>query len=292
MCSSRPDAIPNAVRRPPKCPAEWIGSFGLSADPFADRPDPGFYVDLPAHREAIAVLEYGIAGRKGILLLTGPAGAGKTTVLECLAGRLRARRIEFARILNSRITVEELYESIAYELDLPVPAPRKTTVLVALQDRAVSRAASSSTLAVLVDDAHRLSMDVLEELELLNNIENRTGKLIQVVLAGEFDLASTLDQPRLRSLHQRIMMRAKLKTLAAADTAKYIETRLAIARAPRPIFDPAAIHAIYRASGGVPRLINRYCSASMEQAFAAGKSLSAELIESVVQILEPGEDNL
>ena len=270
----------------------WVQASGLSADPFADSPDPAFYVDLPAHREAIAVLEYGISARKGMLLLTGPAGAGKTIVLDCLADRLKSSRVEFARVVDTIATVNEFYESIAYDLYVPLQSPTKTAIMIALQELAASRAAASSTLAILVDNAHALPADVLEELEVLNNVENRTGKLIQVVLAGQPGLAVTLDQPRHRGLRQRIVLRANLKPLAAADAARYIETRFKIAGGAEPVFAPDVVHAIYRTSGGIPRLINQCCSAAMDRSYLTGEPITVELIETLVKNPQPGEDSL
>jgi general secretion pathway protein A len=260
-------ALDQLIDNTPELIDDGLAFFGLSLDPFVPSPDPAFYFDSDVHREAQAVLDYGIAARKGVILLTGNAGTGKTILLQNLAERLRKKRVDFALLLNPKITVADLYEMIAYDLRLQPASASKVHLYIALQERAVQRAGQGSTLVLLVDDAHRLSVDVLEELELLNNIESRRGKLIQLVLAAHPELHRKLNLPALTGLKQRVLLRAQLGSLSASETDGYIRFRLSASGGDPDLFPPDLTRMIYEHSGGTPRLINSICSSALDLAF-------------------------
>src|SRR6202051_1106371 len=158
--------------------------FGFSESPFSLSPDPAFFYRSEQHEEALANLVYGVQARKGFIVLSGEVGTGKTTMLECLRDYLDTNFIEFAFLFNSRINVEQFFEMIAYDLDLPCSRTSKTEVLFALNTLLVEQAQDSKTVVLIVDEAHNLEWEVLEEIRLLGNLENRHGKLLQIVLAG------------------------------------------------------------------------------------------------------------
>ena len=206
--------------------------FGFSESPFSLSPDPAFFYRSEQHEEALANLVYGVQARKGFIVLSGEVGTGKTTMLECLRDYLEAQYIEFAFLFNSRINVEQFFEMIAYDLDLPCARTSKTEVLFALNQLLVEQAQDGRTVVLIVDEAHNLEWEVLEEIRLLGNLENRNGKLLQIILAGQPELDRKLDAPNLRQLKQRIVLRCNLQPFTLRDAVEYIESRLERAGMP------------------------------------------------------------
>src|SRR5580700_8613917 len=200
--------------------------FGFSETPFSLSPDPAFLYRSEQHEEALANLIYGVQSRKGFIVLTGEVGTGKTTMLECLRDFLDSQYIEFAFLFNSRINSDQFFEMIAYDLDLPCARTSKTEVLFALNQLLVEQAQEGRTVVLIVDEAHNLDWEVLEEIRLLGNLENRNGKLLQIILAGQPELDRKLDAPNLRQLKQRIVLRCNLQPFALRDTVEYIEARM------------------------------------------------------------------
>ena len=200
--------------------------FGFSESPFSLSPDPAFFYRSEQHEEALANLVYGVQARKGFIVLSGEVGTGKTTMLECLRDYLETQYIEFAFLFNSRINSEQFFEMIAYDLDLPCSRTSKTEVLFALNQLLVEQAQDGRTVVLIVDEAHNLEWEVLEEIRLLGNLENRNGKLLQIILAGQPELDRKLDAPNLRQLKQRIVLRCNLQPFTLRDAVEYIESRL------------------------------------------------------------------
>ncbi len=243
--------------------------FGLTENPFNLSPDPAFLYPSSQHEEALANLTYGVQSRKGFIVLTGEVGTGKTTLLECLRDYMEQEGIHFAFIFNSRLTVDQFFEMIAYDLDLQCQRDSKSQVLLSLQQMLLQRAAKNAATALVVDEAHDLGWDVLEEIRMLGNLENRSGKLLQIVLAGQPELDRKLDAPNLRQLKQRIVLRCTLKGLDEAQTIEYVRTRLAKAgMAEQTVFPPELLAEIHRRSEGIPRLINTLCDNILLTAFA------------------------
>jgi len=243
--------------------------FGFTDNPFSLSPDPGFLYRSVQHEEALANLIYGVQSRKGFIVLTGEVGTGKTTMLECLRDFLEAQFIEFAFIFNSRITTEQFFEMIAYDLDLRCPRTSKTEVLFALNHLLIQQANEGRTTVLIVDEAHNLEWDVLEEIRLLGNMENRRGKLLQIILAGQPELERKLDSPNLRQLKQRVVLRSNLRPFEEAETAEYISSRLEkVGMQSQTVFPAELISEIHRRSEGIPRLINAICDNLLLTAFA------------------------
>jgi general secretion pathway protein A len=260
--------------------------FGFREDPFNLSPDPAFLYRSPQHEEALANLIYGVHSRKGFIVLTGEVGTGKTTMLECLRDYLESQFLEFAFIFNSRITVEQFFEMIAYDLDLRCQTKSKTDVLFALNQVLVQQAQEGRTTVLIVDEAHNLDWEVLEEIRLLGNLENpRLGKLLQIILAGQPELDRKLDAPNLRQLKQRIVLRCNLQPFGALETIAYINSRLEKAGLPdQAIFSEELLRELHYRSQGIPRLINALCDNLLLTAFAVEtKEATIEMLDEVCQ---------
>src|SRR5438270_12456812 len=249
--------------------------FGLAQNPFNLSPDPEFLYRSPQHEEALANLIYGVRSRKGFIVLSGEVGTGKTAMLECLRDYLDSQRVEFAFIFNSRLQPDQFFEMMAYDFDLQCDRKSKTDVLFALNELLIEQAERGRTCVLIVDEAHNLEWDVLEEVRLLGNLENRQGKLLQIILAGQPELDRKLDAPNLRQLKQRIVLRCALNSLTPDETIAYVETRLARAGMPnQKIFPPEILEEIHKRSRGIPRLINLLCDNLLVTAFAMEQKLT------------------
>jgi general secretion pathway protein A len=258
--------------------------FGFREIPFNLSPDPAFLYRSPQHEEALANLIYGVHSRKGFIVLTGEVGTGKTTMLECLRDYLESQFIEFAFVFNSRINVEQFFEMIAYDLDLRCTTKSKTDVLFALNQLLIQQAQEGRTTVLIVDEAHNLEWDVLEEIRLLGNLENpRLGKLLQIILAGQPELDRKLDAPNLRQLKQRIVLRCNLQPFRAQETVEYINSRIAKAGLPnQAIFPDELMRELHLRSQGIPRVINSLCDNLLLTAFAVEtREATLEMLDEV-----------
>lgn len=244
--------------------------FGFAESPFDLSPDPAFLYRSPQHEEALANLIYGVHSRKGFIVLTGEVGTGKTTMLECLRDYLDTNLIEFAFIFNSRITTSEFFQMIAYDLNLSCNHTSKTEVLFALNHLLIQQASAGRTTVLIVDEAHNLEWEILEEIRLLGNLENpKTGKLLQIILSGQPELDRKLDKPNLRNLKQRIVLRCELKALDLPQTIEYISSRFRIAGvSDQTILDEDVMREIHVRSQGIPRIVNALCDNILLTAFA------------------------
>jgi len=243
--------------------------FGFTKNPFNMSPDPSFLFRSVQHEEALANLIYGVQSRKGFIVLTGEVGTGKTTMLECLRDFLNAQQIAFASLFNSRLTVEQFFELLAYDLDLRCNRLSKTEVLLSLNNMLLERANVARTTVLIVDEAHNLEWDVLEEIRLLGNLENRKGKLLQIVLAGQQELDRKLDAPEFRQLKQRISLRCALQGFDLSDTVAYVNSRMARAGFKgQTIISPQLLEEIHYRAQGIPRVINAICDNLLLTAFA------------------------
>jgi len=262
--------------------------FGLNSNPFNLSPDPTFLYRSPFHEEALANLIYGVTSRKGFIMLTGEVGTGKTTLLECLRDYLTSHRIPFGFIFNSRLTPEQFFEMLAWDFDLQCNRSSKTEVLFALNNLLLERANQNMTTALIVDEAQNLDWDVLEEIRMLGNLENRRGKMIQVILAGQPELDRKLEEPNFRQLRQRIGLRCRLRPFSATETAAYIGTRLARAgMKEQTAFSPGVLAEIHKRTQGIPRLINLVSDNLLLTAFAMEKhQANLEMLDEVTRDMD------
>jgi general secretion pathway protein A len=243
--------------------------FGFTQNPFNMSPDPSFLFRSKQHEEALANLIYGVQSRKGFIALTGEVGTGKTTMLECLRDFLAAQQIAFASLFNSRLTEEQFFELLAYDLDLRCNRLSKTEVLLTLNNVLLERAVAGRTTVLIIDEAHNLSWDVLEEIRLLGNMENRRGKLLQIILAGQQELDRKLEAPEFRQLKQRIALRCTLRGFNPQETVDYVNSRMARAGwKDQTIISRVLLEEIHFRTQGIPRLINSICDNMLLTAFA------------------------
>jgi general secretion pathway protein A len=257
--------------------------FGFSENPFNLSPDPAFLYRSAQHEEVLANLIYGVQSRKGFIVLSGEVGTGKTTMLECLRDFLASQGVAYASIFNSRLTPEQFFEMTAYDFDLRCQRTSKTEVLFALNQMLIDRANLGRNTVLIVDEAHNLDWDVLEEIRLLGNLENRRGKLLQIILAGQQELDRKMEAPEYRQLKQRIALRCVLKPLDMQESIDYINSRLAVAgMREQEVFPPEILAEIHYRAQGIPRLINAVCDNLLLTAFAMeSKVATMEMLDEV-----------
>ena len=246
--------------------------FQLTRNPFDLTPDPTCFVPTERHNETLAALYYGVRRHKGFVVVTGEVGTGKTLLLRCLLKLLEeSRDISYAYIFNNRLTSMEFLQYIMLDFGLPSAGKNKCEMLFDLSQFLISRASRQLTTVLIVDEAHLLSEELLEEVRLLSNLETYDDKLLQILLVGQPELDEKLDSKGLRQLKQRIALRTHLAPLTFEETQRYIEHRLEIAGADTSagsIFSPKAVAMVYRFSRGFPRLINTICENSLLTAYA------------------------
>lgn len=230
--------------------------FGLRDAPFSIAPDPRYLYLTEQHREALAHLLFGVSDQGGFVVLTGEVGTGKTTVCRSLLQQM-PDNADYAFVVNPRQTVPELLQTICSELHIATDSDFSTKEYVdLLNEFLLENHARGRNTIVIIDEAQNLSVDVLEQLRLLTNLETNERKLLQLILLGQPELNELLASHALRQLSQRVTARYHLRPLSLAETEPYILHRLQVAGCDLPLFTRAAIRAIYRASGGIPRLIN------------------------------------
>jgi len=259
--------------------------FGLRANPFNVNPDPR-YLYLTRHtEEALACLTYGIQSRKGFVLLTGEVGTGKTTLINKLMEWLRLQQVATAFIFNSRLDVPQFLDFMMSDFAIPCDSKSKSQILQRLYNWLLDRYRAGETAVLVVDEAQNLSDEVLEEIRMLTNLETFTEKLLQIVLVGQPELEQRLKQPQLRQLRQRLTLRAKTHPFNLEETKAYVTQRLRIAGSNGDaIFDQDAMMALYRYSGGVPRVINLLCEHCLVSAFVdQKKTVAADIVDSVAK---------
>jgi general secretion pathway protein A len=261
--------------------------YGLKELPFALTPDPRYIYFTPSHTEVMANLHYGIESGRGLIVVTGEVGTGKTTILRWVMQRLD-RTVLVAYIFNPRLSVPEFYQHLSALFDIQ-DWETKSDLLLKLGEILESRHSRGLRTVLIVDEAHGLSPNVLEEIRLLCNFESDTAKKLQIVLTGQPELRDVLNHPDLRQLKQRVALRCEIKALPnIEETAQYIASRLSVAGAMRKdIFSPGAVDYIFRCSEGIPRNINNLCDNALLAGFASAAPLiSRAIIEEVAETFD------
>lgn len=260
--------------------------FGLEETPFTLTPDPRFIVFTPSYNEVLASLYYGLENAKGLIVLTGEVGTGKTTALRWILRRLDSSVLA-AYIFNPRLSIDEFYHHATQMLGIN-DWSNKAELLTEMGKVLEARHARGLRTVLIIDEAHELSDYVLEEIRLLMNFESDNAKHLQIVLTGQPELRDKLNQPNLRQLKQRVALRCKMHALPNVDEIeRYITERLLIAGSDQPnLFTPGAIDFIFQCSEGIPRLINNLCDNAMLTAYSAGEEIIGR------QIVEQVADNL
>ena len=242
--------------------------FGLAANPFSMTPDPAMLFMTSTHREALAGLAYAILERKGFAALTGEAGTGKTSLLARTLTVLPKARVVSSVILNPSLNESEFIEMMLLDFGFRSIPQSKARRLLLFQEFLLKTQAAGQIAVLVVDEAHKLTPAVLEEVRLLSNLEFPGTKLLQIVLAGQPELIDVLNRPDLRQLNQRVSVRLAIGLLRPGEIEHYIALRWSKAASTRAPFAESCYGEIARWSRGIPRLVNSICDNSLMLAFA------------------------
>lgn len=245
--------------------------FGLRERPFDLAPNPRFLYLTKRHREALSHLRYGLTTPRGFTVILGDAGTGKTTLIRAVLDELEPDTVECVLLSNPTLTRSEFLEFLTTGFRLgPESRASKTRLLEELRHHLEARQRAGQLTALVLDEAQSLPYELLEEVRLLSNIEASSAKLLNVVLAGQPELADRLNDPTLRQLKQRVSLRCEIGPLDLTDTAAYVAGRLRIAGGnPLEIFSREAVTTIHEASRGLPRTVNVVCDNALIGGFAA-----------------------
>jgi general secretion pathway protein A len=246
----------------------YTAFFGLSKMPFNMTPDPAFLYLTDQHREALAGLTYSILDRKGFLTLSGMAGAGKTTLLAWVLQKLPVSKVQSSVILNPTLTPSEFLEMAMLDFGIQDIPESKAHRLWLLQKFLLKGQREDKISVLIIDEAHKLSPEVLEEVRYLGNFESADAKLLQVVLLGQSELDEVLSRPELWQFKQRISVRLSLQPLGTTEVGNYIQHRWGVAGGMQHPFSSEGVANIAKWSRGIPRLINSICDNALVQAFA------------------------
>lgn len=266
--------------------------YGLKENPFNVTPNPEYIYLGENHKEALAQLLYGVREKKGFIVITGEVGTGKTTLIHYLLDKMDGNsHTRTAFLFNPKLTVNDFIQYILEDLGVKVQGHTKGEYLHNLHRYLLNAYRKDERVVLIVDEAHGLNPELLEEIRLLSNLETSKSKLLQIVLVGQPELDRTLSREEFRQLRQRINLRYHLPPLSEKETKEYIEKRLRIAGARDPLFTDKAIKEIYMKSGGIPRLINILCDNALLNGYALDKKVVDERsVKEVAKDLKLGKN--
>ena len=277
----------------------YLEYFGLKTEPFNLTPDPEFLYLGEGHKEALARLQFGIETQKGLMVLTGEVGSGKTTLIQSLISN-NSQQLNFALIVNPKIVGNRLLQNVCREfgIDLDFKEMSKSDIFNLLYEYILKKSFHGEDFTVIIDDAHDLVGEQMDDILFLSKFETNTKKLLQIILVGLPELLDLLNSPSNLSLKQRIQIQYKLKPFSYADTQNYILHRMSVAGAvKRNIFKAEAIQRIFQLSRGIPRTISVIASNSLLYAFLKGeKRINYDMVnlatdETLQSMIDAGAEN-
>ncbi len=261
--------------------------FQLKDQPFRLTPDPRFLHLAEPHQAALTTLLEGIFYRKGLVMITGPIGTGKTTLVHTALHFISDKKmgIKSALLFNPVLTRDEFLEMMLEEFEVSCPSASKPRRLMALHQMLLEAQRRGGTAVLFIDEAHLLSTELLEEIRLLGNADTHQEKLLQIILCGQPELLAMMNRRELSALQQRIAARAHLRPLSLAETRAYVAERLHAAglQGPSP-FPPSALEVVFRCSEGVPRLINLVCDGCLALGFRTQRRMIQQDIAEEVAV--------
>ena len=242
--------------------------FGLRENPFNVNPDPRYLFLTSQTQETLDKLTYGVQARKGLILLTGEVGTGKTTLIHRLLDWLREQKSPTSFIFNSQLEISDLFDLMLADFGVQFDSRSKDNAWMRLYQWLIERYRAGDTPVLIVDEAQGLPNSVIEEIRMLLNLETSSEKLLQIVLVGQPELDERLNQLELRQIKQRIALRCKTAALTLAEAHDYIQARLHIAGANgRPVFASQAMDAVHYYADGIPRVMNLLCEHALINAY-------------------------
>lgn len=260
--------------------------YGFETAPFVLSPDPRFLFLSKQHREALAGLVYAVQDGKGFTVLTGEVGTGKTTLVHSLLSALGPAQIRTALVFNPSLSRDDLYAHLLAELSLP-PEASILAASRALQAFLLKQFQEKVRVVVVLDEAHGLSEEILEEVRLLSNFETSQSKLLHVLLIGQPELKARLEQHSLRQLRQRIALRLELAPFNFEETVAYIRWRIHCAGGTADVFEPRAYPLLFAFTGGSPRLINTLADNALVTGFArTARAVGPAIVRSAARDLD------
>lgn len=261
--------------------------FGLTSKPFQLNPDPNFYFGSKQHQRATAYLEYGLHQNEGFIVVTGEVGAGKTTIVRGLLGKLDSSKVVAAQLVSTQLDADDTLRMIAAAFGVRTKNLGKSDVLLALEAFLVDVTRQGKRCLLIVDEAQNLTPHAVEELRMLSNFQFETQALLQSFLIGQPEFRNIMQSPHMQQLRQRVIAACHIGPMDRDETRGYIEHRLKCAGFNgAPLFDAESYDALFKASGGVPRRINSLADRVLLSGFLSGKKeFKAVDIESVAQEL-------
>ncbi len=263
--------------------------YNLKEKPFNLTPDPRFLYLSQSHKEALALLVYGVKERKGFMVMTGEVGTGKTTLLHALLSNLDDNtRTVF--IFNPLLDVKEFFKFVCLDLGIQIKDQTKGDCLLEIYKFLLESYTKNRNVVMIIDEAHNLNPSLLEEIRLLSNFETAQDKLIQIVLVGQPELNSLLNLSKCRPLKQRISLWFFINPLNRKETEKYIRSRLSKAGLESSCYTKNAFDEIFRHSKGIPRLINVICDNALTVGYGMDrKRIDEKIVREAIADLETRE---